>query len=79
MLVRMSDAHLLSDLKVFLEATDCRVREVGQATLDVTMQRAPTRDQAKREVAIYLKAWQAMNPGAHARIVGERRQDPPPT
>ena len=77
MLVRISDAALLANLKVFLEATECRVREVGQATLDVTMQRAPTRDQAEREVAIYLKAWQAMNPGAHARIVGEGRTEEP--
>ena len=77
MLVRISDAALLANLMVFLEATECRVREVGQATLDVTMQRAPTRDQAEREVAIYLKAWQAMNPGAHARIVGEGRTEEP--
>jgi hypothetical protein len=77
MRVRISDAALLGDLKVFLEATECRVREVGQGTLDVTMPRAPTRDQAEREVAIYLKAWQAMHPGAHARIVGEGRDNPP--
>jgi hypothetical protein len=77
MLVRISDAHLLADLKVFLEATGCRVREVGQATLEVFMERAPTRDQAEREVAIYLKAWTAMHPGSHARIVGEGRADTP--
>jgi hypothetical protein len=29
------------------------------------------------EVAIYLKTWQAMHPGAYARIVGEGREDSP--
>jgi hypothetical protein len=36
------------------------------------MPRAPTNDQAEREIAIYLRTWQAMNPGAQALIVGER-------
>ena len=75
--VRISDAHLLSDLKSFLESAECRIRGVGPATLDVTLPRAPSEEQAQREVALYLKAWQAMNPGAHARIVGEGRTDTP--
>jgi hypothetical protein len=44
---------------------------VGEVTLGVAMPRAPTGAQALREIAIYLKTWQAMNPNVHARTVGE--------
>jgi hypothetical protein len=74
MRVRISDAHLLGDLQGFLEAAECRVRKVGPGTLDVTMLRAPSNEQARREIALYLKTWQAMNPGTHARLVGEGRE-----
>lgn len=77
MRVRISDAVLLGDLKDFLEAAECRVRKVGEATLDVAMARAPSAEQAQREIDIYLKTWQAMHPGAHARIVGKGTESPP--
>ena len=77
MRVRISDAVLLGDLTDFLEAAECRVRKVGEATLDVTMPRAPSNEQAQREVAIYLRTWEAMNSGAHARVVGEGREGGP--
>jgi hypothetical protein len=76
MRVRISDAHLLGDLKSYLEAAECRVRKLGKATLDVTIDRAPSPEQAEREVAIYLKTWQAMNPGSYARVVGEGDKPP---
>ena len=69
--VRISDKNLLGDLKDYLEAAECSVREVGQETLDVSMPRAPSDDQALREIAIYLRAWTAMHPDAVARVVGE--------
>jgi hypothetical protein len=69
--VRISDQDLLGDLKDYLEAAECTVREVGQVTLDVSMPHAPSDDQALREIAIYLRAWTAMHPDAVARVVGE--------
>jgi MOSC domain-containing protein YiiM len=69
MRVRLSDAHLLEDLKSYLEAAECRVRRVDRATLEVTIDRAPSAEQAEREAALYLKTWQAMNPGFYARVV----------
>ena len=69
--VRISNSELLGDLKNYLEAAECSVREVGQVTLDVSMPRAPSDDQALREIAIYLRAWTAMHPDAVARVVGE--------
>jgi hypothetical protein len=77
MRVRISDAVLMGDLTGFLEAAECRVRKVGEATLDVTMPRAPSAEQAQREIDIYLKTWQAMHPGSYARIVSEGRADSP--
>jgi hypothetical protein len=69
MQIQVSDAHLLGDLRAFLESAECHVRELGPGTLDVVMPRAPSPDQAEREVRIYLQAWQAMHPDAYARIV----------
>jgi hypothetical protein len=50
---------------------------LGEATLDVAMPRAPSPEQAQREIDIYLKTWQAMHPGSYARIVSEGRADSP--
>jgi hypothetical protein len=69
--IRLSDKAHMGDLKSYLEATECSVRVVGQVTLDVSMPRAPSDAQALREVAIYLRAWQAMNPDVYAHVVGE--------
>jgi hypothetical protein len=77
MRVRISDAVLMGDLTDFLKAAECRVRKVGEATLDVAMPRAPSAEQAQREIDIYLKTWQAMHPGSYARIVSEGRADSP--
>jgi hypothetical protein len=69
--IRVSDKERVGDLKDFLEAAGCSVRDVGQVTLDVAMPGAPSDSQASREISIYLKTWTAMNPGAHARVIGE--------
>ena len=71
MRVRLSDRAHVPDLKAYLEAAECSVRIVGEVTLDVAVPRAPSDAQALREISIYLKTWQAMNPEARARIVGE--------
>ena len=71
MRVRVSDKTFVEGLRIYLEAAECSVRVVGEVTLDVSMPRAPSDDQALREIAIYLRTFQAMNPDAHARIVGE--------
>jgi hypothetical protein len=38
--------------------------------LSVVVPRAPSDDQARRELDLYLRAWQATNASAHADIVG---------
>ena len=66
--IRGSDKAHIEDLKSYLEATECSVWVVGQVALDVSIPRASSDAQALRKVAIYVNAWQTMNPDA--RIVG---------
>jgi len=67
--VRISQPDHLDDLVRYLRATECTVEKHGDDLVEVSMPRAPSEDQARREVAIYLKAWQAMNPGTTADIL----------
>jgi hypothetical protein len=52
-----------------LRAAECVAEQSGEDTLEVSIPRAPSDEQARREVAIYLQTWQAMNLGARAEIV----------
>ena len=74
--IRLSEKAHVGDLKSYLEATECSVRVVGEVTLDVSMPRAPSDAQPLREVAIYIKAWQAMNPDVYAHVLGEGNAAP---
>jgi hypothetical protein len=69
MRVRLSDPALLPDLLGYLRAAECVVEEVGPDELNVLVPRAPSDEQGRREVDIYLRAWQAMNPNARAAIL----------
>jgi hypothetical protein len=70
MRVRLSDPALRPDLLVYLRSAECVVEEIGPDELNVLVPRAPSDDQARREVDIYVRAWQAMNPNARAEIIG---------
>jgi hypothetical protein len=69
MRVRVSDTALLESLRRYLRAADCVAERAGADALDVAVPWAPSDEQARREVDIYLKAWQAMNPGARAELI----------
>jgi hypothetical protein len=69
MRVRVTDPALLSDLQRYLRAAECVVEQSDDDALDVYIPRAPSDEQARREVGIYLQAWEAMNPEARAQIV----------
>ena len=69
MRVRLSDPALLPNLVDYLRAAECVVEEVGPGELNVLIPRAPSDEQAAREVDIYLRAWQAMHPNARAAII----------
>ena len=69
MRVRVSDPALLGDLQRYLRAAECVAEQSGDDTLEVSIPRAPSDEQARREVDIYMKAWRAMNLGARVEIV----------
>lgn len=69
MRVRVSHPDLLGELQRYLRSAECTAELADEDALDVYVPRAPSDEQARREVEIYLKAWQAMNRGARAEIV----------
>ena len=72
--VGVSDKAFVEDLNNDPRAAECSVRVAGEVTLDVSMPRVPLLDdQALREIAIYLRTWQAMNPEDSRTHRGRRR------
>ena len=69
MRVRLTDQALLPDLLRYLRSTECVVEQVGPDELNVVVPRAPSDEQARREIDLYLRAWQVMNPKAQAEII----------
>ena len=69
MVVRISDPALRGELAHYLRSAECAVTPVGSSDLDVEMRAVPTEEQARREIEIYLKAWEVMNPGIRAEII----------
>jgi hypothetical protein len=69
MRVRLTDQALLPDLLRYLRSTECVVRQVGPDELNVIVPRAPSDEQGRRELDLYLRAWQIMNPSAQAEIL----------
>jgi hypothetical protein len=69
MRVRLTDKALLPDLLLYLRSTESVVEQVGPDELNVIVPRAPSDEQARREIDIYLRAWQVMHPGAEAEIL----------
>jgi hypothetical protein len=58
-----------ADVQRYLPSAECVVEQADDDALEVSIPRAPSDEQARREVAIYIQAWRAMNPGARAEIV----------
>jgi hypothetical protein len=70
MRVRLSDPATASELLAYLRSADCAAEPAGRDELTVIIPRAPSDDQARRELDTYLRAWQAINPSTCAHIVG---------
>jgi hypothetical protein len=59
----------LPELVDTLTRAECSVRELGPAELAVDVPRAPSLDQAGRELKIYLALWHAQHPDAGAVLL----------
>lgn len=69
MRVRLTDQALLPDLLTYLRSAECVVEQVGADELNVLVPRAPSDEQGRREVDVYLRAWQVMHPVVEAEIL----------
>jgi hypothetical protein len=69
MRVRVGDPTLLSDLQRYLRAAECIAEQSGDDTLDVYISPAPSHEQARLEVDLYLRGWRALHPEARAELV----------
>ena len=67
--VYISNPRLLMNLQNSLRRAGCVAEERRSHELDVFVPAAPSEDQARREVNVYLATWQARNPGVETYIV----------
>jgi hypothetical protein len=66
--VRVSDRLLLHDLLDTLRRAECVAEQTGADTIEVYVPRAPTPEQARREVELLLSTWRARHPEAWAEL-----------
>jgi hypothetical protein len=74
-LVRLSDAGLADELVGFLRRADC-VAALGEVhahaegiAVEVQVPQAYDEEQARMEVALYLRVWEAVHPGSGAELL----------
>jgi hypothetical protein len=75
MRVRISDPGLAEELLDFLRRADC-IADVGDVeahaegiAVQVEVPRAYDDQQARMEVALYLRVWEAMHPGSGVELL----------
>jgi hypothetical protein len=73
--VRLSDAGLADEFVGFLRRADC-VADLGEVAahaegiaVEVQVPQAYDKEQARMEVALYLRVWEAVHPGSGAELL----------
>jgi hypothetical protein len=73
--VRLSDPSLAEELLGFLRRADC-IADVGEVqahaegvAVKVEVPRAYDDEQARMEVTLYLRVWEAMHPGSGVELL----------
>lgn len=73
--VRLSDPRLTEEFLGFLRRADC-IADVGDVeahaegiSVSVDVPQAYDADQARMEVALYLRVWEAVHPGTGAELL----------
>ncbi|HEX2291878.1 MAG TPA: hypothetical protein VHH55_01100 [Gaiellaceae bacterium] len=73
--VRLSDPGLADEFLVFLRRADC-IADVGEVeahaegiAVEVEVPQAYDGAQARLEVALYLRVWEAVHPGSGAELL----------
>jgi hypothetical protein len=70
MLLRISDATLVSDLCVHFLRSGFAVSEAGGTMVEVSRPDASYPGQERREVELHLAVWRATNPDVTVELVG---------
>lgn len=75
MFVKLSDPGLAEDFVGYLRRADC-VADVGDVeahadgiAIEVEVPKAYDEEQARMEVALYLRVWEATHPGSGAELL----------
>jgi hypothetical protein len=73
--IRLSDPGLAEEFLGFLRRAEC-VADVGEVAahaegiaVEVEVPQAYDEDQARMEVALYLRVWEAVHPGSGAELL----------
>jgi hypothetical protein len=74
MRVQIDDPRLSPDLLKFLVRATCVADCPGKGVIDVEVPTAHDPAQARTDVALFLAAWQALDPRTHLRLL-----DTPPS
>ena len=69
MRIRVHDASDLAGLVAFLKARDYVADEVGPNTVEVSRLSSVRHDHVRMELDLFLRAWHAAHPEAHAEFV----------
>jgi hypothetical protein len=68
--IRLNDPAALEELRETLAASDYSTARIDAATLLVTHPLSIDEDEARVELAFYLKAWAITHPGVEAEVIG---------
>jgi hypothetical protein len=67
--IRISDRRLLREVLDLFRRAECIAEQASADSIEVYVPRAPSPDQARREVEVYLSTWQARHPEATAELL----------
>jgi hypothetical protein len=68
MLISIDDPQYVDSLCAHFTRSGFRAEPVEGGMVEVALDDAPGRRQERLEIALHLRVWQAMNPGAQAMV-----------
>ena len=69
MRVRVSDAHYLRDLILFLRECGCVAEQASETEVEAFIPDSRHERAARMEMSVYVQAWELQNEAARAEII----------
>jgi hypothetical protein len=69
MLIRLDDTTLIDDLCAHYRRSGFQVEHVGGGMVDIGREGAPTPEQARHEIMLHLRVWEAVNPDVRGELL----------